>query len=77
MTDLPKFYVTVTLLGHTAETDINRVTLHLPDGSAFVMFKLNEPRTNEQQARCNALAVVLNRLWDATLSEASRPDVEV
>jgi len=59
----PPFYVTRTLLGFSPGPDLNRVFLNLPDGAQFVLREMNEPRTEQDSRRWQALAERLSILW--------------
>lgn len=61
---LPPFYTTKTLLGFAQGTpDLNRITLHMPGDEDFVLYKMGEPRTDEDRNWCNQLAHKLNDIW--------------
>ena len=60
---IPPFFVTQTLLGFGGGPDLNRVSLNLPNHEAFVLCKMNEPRTPEQRDRWHRLAAELSKLW--------------
>ena len=62
--EMPSFYVAQTLLGFSGE-DRNRVLLNLPDGTEFVLCEMDEPRTEKDRRRWQALAERLSLVWHA------------
>jgi hypothetical protein len=64
MTEIPSFYCTKTLLSYHPSPDLNRITLHGPDGFEFALYRMGEGREAGANDRCNALAHRLTELWD-------------
>lgn len=64
---LPPFYVTKTLMGFGGE-DLNRVTLNMPGDQSFVLCEMNEPRTDVQRSRWNAMAAKLSEIWKSRIA---------